>query len=144
MHTTKINLMYIEKLISYIQKEKINIPIAALITKNNNIISIAKNNNQYGNNHAECLSIQKAQCFFKSQTLANCILYTTLEPCLMCVGSAINANIKIIYYACKSHKSGIHSFYNMNIINNINIIYIPTQAKKIESILKNYFKNKRL
>ncbi len=46
------------------------------------------------------MAIRKACQSLKSHDLTNCILYTFCEPCPMCLGAIIWANIKEVYYAC--------------------------------------------
>lgn len=144
MHITKKNIFFIKKLYSLIKKNhKKEIPIASLIIENNNIISIKKNSNNKNKplHHAENLAIKEALKI--KENLNNCILFTTLEPCLMCVGSAIHVNIKIIYYLCKSPVSGIQTKYKINCLPNISIIPILLYEKKINFLIKIYFENKR-
>lgn len=146
MHITKKNLYFINKLYNFIKNNHINeIPIASLILENNTILSLKKNNPKKNSplDHAECLVIKETLKKYKKPDLSNCILFTTLEPCLMCTGSAINSHLKIIYYLCKSEDSGIQTKYNLHCINNISIIPILIYENEINFLLKSYFKNKR-
>lgn len=63
------------------------IPVGAIIVKNNKIISKACNKRQRFYNplgHAEIISILKACKKNKDWRLDNYIMYVTLEPCEMC------------------------------------------------------------
>lgn len=79
-------------------------PFGAVITdKNGNII--AKGNNQVLKNndptaHAEVVAIRNACKKLNTYDLSNYILYTSCEPCPMCLSAIIWSNIKEIYYAC--------------------------------------------
>lgn len=78
-------------------------PFGAVIVKNNKIISSAHNEVLKRKDpicHAEVLAIQKACKKLKTQNLNDCILYTTCEPCPMCLSAIIWANISKVYYAC--------------------------------------------
>lgn len=48
--------------------------------------------------HAEVVAIQEACKKLGTHDLSGLILYTTCEPCPMCLSAAIWANIKTIYY----------------------------------------------
>ena len=50
--------------------------------------------------HAEIVAIRSACRKLKKYDLSNCILYTSCEPCPMCLSAIIWANIKEVYYAC--------------------------------------------
>lgn len=76
-------------------------PFGAVIVKDGKII--AKERNQVLKQkdptaHAEIMAIRKASKKLKTHDLCGCILYTSCEPCPMCLAASIWANIKEIYY----------------------------------------------
>jgi len=83
-------------------------PFAAVIVKKNNngepeIVacghnSVVKNNDP--TQHGEMVVITKAGKKLKTFDLTGCDLYTTSEPCPMCLAAAMWANIDNIYYGC--------------------------------------------
>ena len=98
----------IEELEKLIQKaiKKDEVPIAAVIVKDNKIISKAYNKvNKKNNvlNHAEILAIKKATKKLKNWRLNDCDMYVTLEPCSMCKEIIKKARIKNIYYFTKQN-----------------------------------------
>ena len=50
--------------------------------------------------HAEIVAIREACKLLNTYDLSNCSLYTSCEPCPMCLSAIIWANIKHVYYAC--------------------------------------------
>lgn len=79
---------------------------AVIVDENNNIIS--NGNNQVLNQkdptaHAEIVAIREACKKLNTYDLSNCILYTSCEPCPMCLSAIIWANIKKVYYGCTKH-----------------------------------------
>lgn len=82
---------------------------AVIIDKYGNII--AEGNNQVLCNndptaHAEIVTIRKACEKLKTYDLSDCILYTSCEPCPMCLSAIIWANIKTVYYGCTKEDAG--------------------------------------
>lgn len=77
-------------------------PFGAVITdKNGNVISLESNQVLIKNDptaHAEMEAIRSACKKLNSHDLSDCILYTTCEPCPMCLSAIIWANIKEVYY----------------------------------------------
>jgi len=76
---------------------------AVIVDKTGNII--AKGNNQVLKNndptaHAEIVAIRNACAALNTYDLSEYILYTSCEPCPMCLSAIIWSNIKEIYYAC--------------------------------------------
>ena len=76
-------------------------PFGAVIVKDGKIISFAHNTVIKNNDptaHAEINAIRKASKKLKSHNLSGCMLYTSAEPCPMCLSAIIWANIKDVYY----------------------------------------------
>ena len=76
---------------------KNEVPVGCVIVNNNDIISRSSNMVELLNDstaHAELIAITSAQNSLNSKNLDNCILYTTLEPCLMCYGAIYWSKIK--------------------------------------------------
>jgi len=77
-------------------------PFGAVIVKDNKIIGEGYNQVIEKNDptaHAEISAIRNAAKFLNSFDLNGSILYTSCEPCPMCLGAIYWANIKEIYYA---------------------------------------------
>lgn len=79
-------------------------PFGAVITdKDGNIIATGNNQVLKNNDptaHAEVMAIRNACKKLNTYDLSNYILYTSCEPCPMCLSAIIWSNIKEIYYAC--------------------------------------------
>lgn len=76
---------------------------AVIVDKQGNII--AQGNNKVLSSkdptaHAEITAIRKACEVLNTYDLSNYILYTSCEPCPMCLSAIIWANIKEVYYGC--------------------------------------------
>jgi guanine deaminase len=56
--------------------------------------------------HAEVTVIRRACQELRTSTLSHAVLYTSLEPCLMCLHSSYWAGIRSIVYACQREKVG--------------------------------------
>ena len=77
------------------------VPVCALIVKDNKLISTATNKVELQNDptaHAEILAIREASKVLGSWRLNDCILYVTLEPCSMCMGAIINSRISTVVF----------------------------------------------
>ena len=97
------------KIINEAKKNVIDIPVCAMITKNDKIISIATNKREENNStiaHAEILAIQEANKKLNSWRLDDCDMYVTLEPCPMCAWAIINSRIKNLYFGSYDAKYG--------------------------------------
>lgn len=64
--------------------------------------------------HAEILVMRKAGLFFENYRLNNTLLVVTIEPCLMCMGAAVNARIARLAFGASDPKGGAAgSLYNL-------------------------------
>lgn len=85
------------------------VPVGAIIVKNNEIISMAHNEVETSTNpiaHAEVLAIQRACKILRNWRLTDCTLYVTLEPCIMCMGAILNSRISKLVYGAGDNKLG--------------------------------------
>jgi tRNA(adenine34) deaminase len=129
------------------------IPIGAVIVKNGKLLSKGHNmciKNFDPSAHAEIIALRKAAKKTKNYRLNDCLIYVTVEPCIMCTGALINSRISKIIFGTFNIKS--NSCKNLfKITNNIkfnhkmNISYLNNKniETKCSSIMINFFKNKR-
>lgn len=78
-------------------------PFGAVVVKNNEIIAEGFNKVTSTNDptaHAEVTAIREACKKLGSFQLDDCVLYTSCEPCPMCLGAIYWARPKKVFYAC--------------------------------------------
>ncbi|WP_434354935.1 nucleoside deaminase [Parasalinivibrio latis] len=88
--------------------QKGNLPVGACIVLNNEVISVAHNSvdsNLNDTHHAELRAIQSVSDVL-FQNKRNATIYTTLEPCMMCLGAILNADITHIVYGLPDKLAG--------------------------------------
>ena len=120
-----------------------DIPVGALIIYNNKIISKAHNEKELLNDatkHAEILAIEGACKKLNTWHLDDCILITTMEPCLMCSGAIVQSRIKKIIYGVPNEKFGYSKLLSEKY--KVECIEYSNNSKIID-MLKNFFKEKR-
>lgn len=86
-----------------------DVPIGAVIVRDNKIISRGENQVQLKKNptlHAEIVAINRACKKLGTKFLDDCDIYVTLEPCAMCATAISLARIKNIYFAAPDPKGG--------------------------------------
>lgn len=78
-------------------------PFGAVIVKNGEIVGEGWNQVTSTNDptaHAEVVAIRNACQKLGTFNLQGCVIYTSCEPCPMCLGAIYWARIEKIYYAC--------------------------------------------
>lgn len=120
-------------------------PVGCVIVNNNDVISRSSNMVELLNDstaHAELIAITSAQNSLNSKNLDNCILYTTLEPCLMCYGAIYWSKINTVVYGASDKKRGF-SRHSIDLDRKINIIN-GFMEKESKELLDRFFKKIRL
>ncbi len=77
-------------------------PFGAVIARNGEIIAEGQNavtRTHDPTAHAEVVAIRAACARLETFTLAGCVLYTSCEPCPMCLAAAYWARVDAIYFA---------------------------------------------
>lgn len=85
------------------------VPVGAVIVRNGELISKGRNRREGRKSalaHAELLAIDAACKKLSGWRLTDCTLYVTLEPCPMCAGAILNAQIPRVVIGAKDEKTG--------------------------------------
>ena len=115
------------------------VPVGAVIVKNNKIISKAYNKREKARDvtkHAEIIAISKACKKLKNWRLEDCTIYITMEPCMMCCGAIEQSRIsKVVYGAANENFGNVKNTRIKNIS--------QVCEKECIEIVSEFFKNKR-
>jgi tRNA(Arg) A34 adenosine deaminase TadA len=99
-------------------------PFGCVIVKNGEIIGEG-NNQVTGTNdptaHAEIVAIRNACKQLNSFQLSDCEIYTSCEPCPMCLGAIYWARPSKVYYACTREDAAKSGFDDNFIYNEIRL-----------------------
>ena len=125
------------------------VPIGAVIVKDNEIISTGRNMREARKNalhHAEIIAIDRACKKLGAWRLMDCTLYVTMEPCPMCAGAIINSRIKRVVFGCFDKKAGAcGSVFNLTDfpLNHKYEIFGGVLEEECAEILSDFFKELR-
>ena len=130
--------------------KKGEVPIGAVVVLGDKIIGRGYNQpitTKDPTAHAEIIALKEASNRLENYRLNEAIIYTTLEPCLMCAGALVHARIKKIIFAAQDTKSGV-------VVNNGGLIQSEFLNHKVSfeggilekqasKLLKSFFLEKR-
>jgi tRNA(Arg) A34 adenosine deaminase TadA len=88
-------------------------PFAALIVRDGEVIAEAANSVTTTNDptaHGEINAIRKACATLKTFSLADCEIYSSCEPCPMCLAAIYWARIEAIYFGCGQQEAAKAGF----------------------------------
>ena len=131
-------------------KDNGDVPIGAVIVKDNQLIAKAYNQRQQLQDptaHAEIIALTQAAAAVGNWRLHNCTMYVTLEPCPMCAGALVLARIDRLVYGCDDAKTGAcKSLYNIvqdERLNHRLEVTAGVLAKECKQLLQDFFEQKR-
>ena len=124
------------------------VPIGAVVVLNGKIISRGHNRRtkkQVATAHAEIEAIEKACKKLGSWRIPGCELYVTLEPCPMCMGAALNARIKKVYFGAYEAKgrSLTNEIASANLLNHKVEVEGGVMEEECSKILSAFFSDMR-
>ncbi len=85
------------------------VPVGALVVRGDHILAQAYNLRETLSDptaHAERLALAWAGRSLGTWRLEDCVLYVTLEPCVMCAGAIVLSRIKRLVYGAADPKAG--------------------------------------
>ncbi len=131
-------------------QEKDEVPVGAVIVRQNKIIAKAYNQVETLKDptaHAEMIAITQATNSLSSKWLQDCTMYVTLEPCSMCTGALVLARIKRICFATPDPKTGacgsVVNLANHSALNHRIEITQPLLQEESAQLLTTFFQKKR-
>jgi len=146
------NMQYLINLSNQELNNGIELPVSALIIKNNKIIASATNKTEEDCcfiRHAEIIVIEKACDYLKTKYLNDCEIFISMEPCIMCLHAINLSRIKkIIFGSFNNEQKPVQNYFNIakngfgNIECNIEIFggFFEDEFNKI---MKSFFEKMR-
>ncbi|WP_091539236.1 tRNA adenosine(34) deaminase TadA [Alkaliphilus peptidifermentans] len=130
--------------------DKKEVPIGAVIVRDNKIVSAAHNLRETlkdATAHAELIAIKEACEALGGWRLTNSTLYATIEPCPMCAGAILQSRIQRVVIGSMDPKAGacgsIVNLLNMNEFNHQVEITTGVLEEECADIMRRFFKELR-
>ena len=148
MNDERFMLSAIEEAKKALQENEV--PVGAVVVFEDKIIGRGHNRREKTDDitsHAEIEAIKEAAKFLGSWNLNGCILYVTLEPCLMCGGAILQSGLFRVVYGADDERMGA-------IVSHYNIFDLPSKetrplitkgvlAEACSALLKTFFESLR-
>ncbi len=121
------------------------VPVGAVIACNDRIIARAHNLTEQLTDvtaHAEMQAFTAASNYLDNKFLANCTLYVTLEPCVMCAGAAYWTQVSKVVFGAYDEKRGFSKF-GKHLLHPKTELMGGIMENESIALLKEFFKRKR-
>ena len=115
-------------------KKALGGPFGAVIVRNSKVIAKSVNKVIDTNDptaHAEISAIRIASKKLKNFDLSDCVIYSSCEPCPMCLGAIYWSRISKIYYANTKHDAADLGFDDKFIYEELDL---PAEKRKLAGV----------
>lgn len=85
------------------------VPVGTCIVSGETILAIAGNRTRTDQDptaHAEIVALREAAGRLNNYRLTDAVVYSTIEPCVMCAGALIQARVKRLVYGARDERAG--------------------------------------
>jgi tRNA(adenine34) deaminase len=121
------------------------VPVGAVVVCQNKIIARAHNQTEQLNDataHAEMLAITSASNYLGSKYLNECILYVTLEPCVMCAGALHWVQLQKLIFGAVDEQRG-YSLIKKPLLHPKTEVLKGIAEQESKALLSQFFKRLR-
>ena len=90
-------------------RERGEVPVGTCIVAGEEILAVAGNRTRTDGDptaHAEIVALREAAGKLGNYRLTAAIVYSTIEPCVMCAGALIQARVKRLVYGARDERAG--------------------------------------
>jgi tRNA(adenine34) deaminase len=125
--------------------DKDEVPVGAVIVWKNRILAKAHNLTETLNDptaHAEMQAFTAATNSIGGKFLDECILYVTIEPCIMCAGASFWTRIGKIVYGAEDEKRG-YTLIRQNFLHPSTVVQGGILKEECGMLMSQFFSQKR-
>ena len=90
-------------------RERGEVPVGTCIVAGEEILAVAGNRTRTDGDptaHAEIVALREAAGKLGNYRLTDAVVYSTIEPCVMCAGALIQARVSKLVYGARDERAG--------------------------------------
>ena len=90
-------------------QERGEVPVGTCVVEGESILAVAGNRTRTDQDptaHAEIVALREAASRAGNYRLTNAVVYSTIEPCVMCAGALIQARVRRLIYGARDERAG--------------------------------------
>ena len=90
-------------------RERDEVPVGTCIVAAGDVLAVAGNRTRTDRDptaHAEIVALREAARKIGNYRLTDAVVYSTIEPCVMCAGALIQARVRRLVYGARDERAG--------------------------------------
>jgi tRNA(adenine34) deaminase len=90
-------------------RERGEVPVGTCIVAHGAVLAVAGNRtltDQDPTAHAEIVALREAAAKVSNHRITDAVVYSTIEPCVMCAGALIQARVRRLVYGARDGRAG--------------------------------------
>jgi tRNA(adenine34) deaminase len=131
-------------------RERDEVPVGTCIVTAETILAIAGNRTRTDQDptaHAEIVALRLAARKVNNYRLADAVVYSTIEPCVMCAGALIQARVRRLVYGARDERAGavVSQFRvcDTNFLNHRIEVTEGVLEEECRAIMQEFFRERR-
>ncbi len=90
-------------------RERGEVPVGTCVVDGDVVLAVAGNRTRTDQDptaHAEVVALREAAHKVGNYRITNAVVYSTIEPCVMCAGALIQARVRRLVYGARDERAG--------------------------------------
>jgi tRNA(adenine34) deaminase len=126
------------------------VPVGAVVVHRNRIVGRGHNRTEQTGRpfeHAEVVAMWDAVGALGKKTLDDCVLYSTVEPCVMCIGAALLARVPRVIFGAREPATGacesVFSIPNEPALEHSMVVTGGVEEERARGLMQAFFRARR-
>lgn len=131
-------------------RDRDEVPVGTCIVVGKTVLAVAGNRTRTDNDptaHAEIVALREAAQRLDNFRLTEAVVYSTIEPCVMCAGALIQARVNRLVYGAADERAGaVESHFRVcdtDFLNHRIEITAGVLAAECREIMQEFFRKRR-
>jgi tRNA(adenine34) deaminase len=131
-------------------RERGEVPIGTCIVVGETILAVGGNRTRTDGDptaHAEIVALREAAAKAGNYRLTDAVVYSTIEPCVMCAGALIQARVKRLVYGARDERAGaVESHFRVcdtDFLNHRIEVTAGLLAEECRELMQEFFRARR-
>jgi tRNA(adenine34) deaminase len=127
------------------------VPVGTCIVKGDEMLAVAGNRTRTDQDptaHAEVVALREAARRVSNYRITDAVVYSTIEPCVMCAGALIQARVRRLVYGARDERAGaVESRFKVcdtDFLNHRIELTAGVLEEECSQVMQDFFRERRL